>query len=201
VPGLVGELLVASAEESPARLLRLDRERRTLEPATWPADLEPFRRFLERQASGEADWRDADGPGPTTLTLYGMLSSPPAVVLPLLSAAVPERKRGAPEPPLLRACSIVRLDSDVLIGRWLPALATRHFAPSDYDLAVRSGGEGGAIVYARAAQSPEAVLRAPDGRIRLMTLAFDEIGWRPHEPGPRPVHVDTLRPGERPASC
>jgi signal transduction histidine kinase len=154
-PRMVKELYLVPRDAAVAApLQRFDPQTRLLEPAVWPAALDPVRAQLAE--------RPAALPSAGTLVVRSIVQplwdSVPAIVIP--TAVVLVDGRGLPDfsvaPGL--AYTVLLLDRDYISNEMLPALAQQHFRGTDdgfnYQLAVVSATGGGMVYHSASDFSP-----------------------------------------------
>jgi signal transduction histidine kinase len=210
-PALVKDVYLVRSGAEPGRLLRFAAERRTFEPAEWPASLTPVRDQLEDMARN-------GGRG-----AFRLGGSVPALVLPVFDRPGPGERLGAggpprfewrmpprgepraggpremprpdfrPEPRPPEGVVLVALDPE----RVLPALAERHFGRADgldYDLAVVRQDDRSQVVWR--SREGSALPRAPEAAAGMMDLRFEALPGgpggpgRPPFPGPPRAHTE-----------
>lgn len=148
---LVEDVLLVDAPASrgggrdPLRLRRWNAHGRTFEEMAWPADLDPLRVTFSRELAGYLE-----RPEPLYVTPADLLAADgSALVMPVMTFAPPPPEGGPPRILPVFAFTIVRFDTSLLEGRFLPQLVARHFgqAPHDYLVAVVTRGASGRVVY------------------------------------------------------
>jgi signal transduction histidine kinase len=173
-PGLVRDTFVFERTGPGAgTLLRFDERTRRLEAADWPAELGPVRQALHADTAPRR--------------LGAVVPEVPALVAPVAEvfagiAGGPARTADVPhairtlvtrqaDAAALRRCTILLLDSELLLGRVLPDLLARQGAgpgarPADYEASV--------VAASQVLLGP-AVRGEGDARADLLRLRFDDI--------------------------
>jgi signal transduction histidine kinase len=159
-PKLIREVYVTArdADGSP-RLMRFNAATRLVEPADWPAALQPIRAQL-------VETREEKTPGGTMVVRTispALWEGIPALVVP--SAPSPlllfnAQARPALRPPASLSYTVILLDRQFIAGEMLPALTGHHFRAAgddtQYQLAVLDAPGAGMIYRSTANFSPAA---------------------------------------------
>ncbi len=181
-PRLVKEIyLVTGDADGAAEIQRFNLGTRFIEPATWPAALEPVRASIEKREPS---------PGSDTVVIRTMApvvwASVPAVLVPApvlmfnsLSTVTLRPTVGELRVrPRMRHAVLV-LDREYLTGEMLPSLARQHFRGAsdgiDYHLAV-TGEAGEPTVYSTSPEFSPVAAASADAAADMFQVRVQEFG-------------------------
>ena len=180
-------VLIADEQNGTWRLRRL--EHGAFVAAEWTAELQPIRDRLE--APGVPGLRLP--PSPFVLDVPALVVSSRVLVPPPRPGVIAGesgrriiRFSDPPGPPVLNQVLILVLDPGVLRDHLLPALAARHFAGLECDLAVVSSGDPGRAIWTSRSGFPGERYQ-PDVVASLQALPSFALGLHTSGPGPPPL--------------
>lgn len=171
-PGLVRDVFLVRPDAAGGLALSVLRPRaRRFDPVPWPAELMDLRRRLLAPPPPEPQARGLFDP------MMPLAADIPALVIPLaFSLSGPTRRHGD---PLARPQVVVRLDTRVIAGEILPALARRHFgdpAEAVYALAVLDDRRPARVLFLSDRRLPASAFRTADVRVPMFGLRpFEEL--------------------------
>lgn len=177
-PRLIREVLIIGGDPGAVELQRFDPDVPSLEPAAWPAVLEPLRNAVNGRLPE---------PGTGATTIIRALPRPlwgevPALVVPLptLFMSTPGERGGIRVAPAM-SHAVLMLDRDYVAREVLPALADQHFGrtpdAADFRLAVVQG-DTSEVVYRSTddfSPSSDARLDASADVFRVRPQEFGEM--------------------------
>jgi two-component system, OmpR family, sensor histidine kinase SenX3 len=192
-PKLVKDIYVVTGDSvEPPALQRFNAATRFVEPADWPAPLEPIRAHLSASMSGSAR-QGATPPGASTSTVVvrtiptALWESVPALLVPapvmIFSSPLAVESRPDIRPDLRLAPSmssvILVLDREYMSGEMLPALAQQHFRGTaegiDYEMAVVRTAEKSAVYSSATGFAPDPA-SASDATADMFQVRLQEFG-------------------------
>jgi signal transduction histidine kinase len=199
-PALIESIyLVQVSQFGRVGLARYSQTTRTFERVSWPSELVPIRRRLERAfrsvwsegASGPIDLNPVERTGPSLLIPVArpwLLSSQeqPGIDADLLYSdlvlprAIPRCASCPPEfydSPLL-AHTLVVLDHDYITQAYLPALAQRFFSAGrtpEFNLGVVDQSDASRLIYSSDPRLGAASYGVGDASVGILGISYDEL--------------------------